>query len=229
MEFSKNLKRIRKSSGYTAKELAQKLELPYTTYVAYENQGREPKFDTLMKIADILHVSVDELLGYEVNDHGINFNEFGKALEILRKGKIKTAAAAPPGMVAIYIIPSWVNQMDSRIMSALERHPVAIPQDGIIEICKSAVKEFENKETFQAELHKLLVKHASRWILEQKIKAEVEESGPQAIGKFYYAIENGQLVSTPLEDIKLINGEMIAILEDGRQVPISSYESSFKK
>ena len=67
MKFSKNLKRFRKNAGYTAKELAQKLELPYTTYAAYENQDREPKFDTLMKIAAALHVSIDELIGYTLN------------------------------------------------------------------------------------------------------------------------------------------------------------------
>lgn len=78
MEFSENLKKIRKSSGYTAKELAKVLELPYTTYIAYENQGREPKFDTLMRIAYILHVSIDELLGYTPDAP----DELGRAINL---------------------------------------------------------------------------------------------------------------------------------------------------
>lgn len=62
--FAKNLQKCRKNTGYkTAKEFAALIGLPYTTYAGYENQGREPKYETLCKIADALHVTTDELLG----------------------------------------------------------------------------------------------------------------------------------------------------------------------
>lgn len=38
--------------------------ISYTTYISYENQNREPKFELLIKIADLLNVSIDELLGH---------------------------------------------------------------------------------------------------------------------------------------------------------------------
>lgn len=64
MNFQENLKYYREKAGYkTAKELADILNLPYNTYAGYESKGREPKYQMLCKIADLLHVSTDELLG----------------------------------------------------------------------------------------------------------------------------------------------------------------------
>lgn len=64
MGFQENLKYYREKAGYkTAKELADVLKLPYNTYAGYESKGQEPKYNTLCKIADLLNVSTDELLG----------------------------------------------------------------------------------------------------------------------------------------------------------------------
>lgn len=65
--FQDNLKKYRDRLGITAKDFAAQIGIPYTTYTAYENQGREPKYDTLCKIAAALNVSIDELLGYKVD------------------------------------------------------------------------------------------------------------------------------------------------------------------
>lgn len=76
MSFQENLRYYREKAGYKqAKEFAQMLSLPYNTYIAYENQGREPKFNVLCKIADLLNVSTDELLGRENNILGMNEDE----------------------------------------------------------------------------------------------------------------------------------------------------------
>lgn len=64
MEFKDKLKYYRERAGYkTAKDFAHKLGLPYPTYVAYENAGREPKYEVLIRISRLLNVSIDELLG----------------------------------------------------------------------------------------------------------------------------------------------------------------------
>lgn len=66
MSFQENLRHYREKAGYkTAKDFSESLSLPYATYAAYENKNREPKYNTLCKIADLLNVSTDELLGYE--------------------------------------------------------------------------------------------------------------------------------------------------------------------
>lgn len=67
-KFQENLRAYREKSGITAKGFAAEIGINYTTYTAYENQGREPKYDTLIKIAAALHVSIDDLLGYTVDE-----------------------------------------------------------------------------------------------------------------------------------------------------------------
>lgn len=64
MSFQENLRLYRERAGYAqAKEFAAAIGLKYTTYIAYENQGKEPKYDTLRRIAAALNVSTDMLLG----------------------------------------------------------------------------------------------------------------------------------------------------------------------
>lgn len=76
MSFQENLKYFREKAGYKqAKDFAKVLDIPYPTYVGYESQGREPKYQTLCKIADLLNVSTDELLGRENNILGTNEDE----------------------------------------------------------------------------------------------------------------------------------------------------------
>lgn len=76
MSFQENLKYYREKAGYkSAKEFANTLGIPPNTYVGYEVRGREPKFDTLCKIADLLEVSTDDLLGRTSNILGNNEDE----------------------------------------------------------------------------------------------------------------------------------------------------------
>ncbi len=64
MGFKENLRHYREKAGYKqAKEFAEKLGIPYSTYAGYEIKDREPKYELLCKIADLLDVSLDELLG----------------------------------------------------------------------------------------------------------------------------------------------------------------------
>lgn len=57
------IKEIRKSKKITAKELADYVKVAESTMSLYENGKREPDFETLLKIANYLDVSVDYLLG----------------------------------------------------------------------------------------------------------------------------------------------------------------------
>lgn len=64
--FRENLIKFRKLKYPSAKKFADDLGLPYNTYISYENSQKpaEPRYDTLIKIASLLGVSIDELLGY---------------------------------------------------------------------------------------------------------------------------------------------------------------------
>ena len=76
MSFQENLKFYREKAGYKqAKDFAQILNIPYPTYVGYESKNREPKYEMLCKIADLLKVSTDDLLGRTSNILGNNEDE----------------------------------------------------------------------------------------------------------------------------------------------------------
>ena len=69
MNFQENLKKYREAAGYSqAKEFSNTVGIAYTTYLTYENQGREPKYEVLCKIAQVLGVSVDDLVGYKITE-----------------------------------------------------------------------------------------------------------------------------------------------------------------
>lgn len=64
MAFQENLKMYREQAGYSsAKDFANLLGVPYTTYLGYESKGVEPKYELLIKMADILNVTPNTLLG----------------------------------------------------------------------------------------------------------------------------------------------------------------------
>ena len=62
IEFSKNLKEIRRIKGFTQDELAEKLQLNKFTISKYEQGTREPDLATLEKIKIVLNCSYDDLL-----------------------------------------------------------------------------------------------------------------------------------------------------------------------
>ena len=71
--FHTNLRRMREDAGYSQKEFADMLSIRVTTYRNYENTLREPSYDILIKIAEILGTSTDVLLG--VNDNNSRYNK----------------------------------------------------------------------------------------------------------------------------------------------------------
>lgn len=72
MSFQENLRHYREQAGYSSKDFANLLKIPYATYSGYEYKNREPKYTMLCKIADALNISLDDLLGRTTNILGIN-------------------------------------------------------------------------------------------------------------------------------------------------------------
>lgn len=58
-----NMKKLREARGFNMKEAAERIGIPYTTYVNYEKGLREPSSETLIAIADFYETSVDYLIG----------------------------------------------------------------------------------------------------------------------------------------------------------------------
>jgi len=61
--FTTRLNRIRKESGFTAQQMADILNVTVRTYRHYESGHSSPTIYALAKIADILNVTTDHLLG----------------------------------------------------------------------------------------------------------------------------------------------------------------------
>lgn len=65
--FSHNLKNLRKERGLTQKDLANALGIAKSTISMYENNNREPDFETEELIADFFNVDINTLRGKKKN------------------------------------------------------------------------------------------------------------------------------------------------------------------
>lgn len=63
--FGDNIKRLRKNKGLKQQEIAELLGVKRNTYSDWENGKTEPSFENLVKLADLLDVSLDWLFGRE--------------------------------------------------------------------------------------------------------------------------------------------------------------------
>ena len=65
MSLKDNLKRLRDNAGYrSGRELADQLNIPYNSYMSYENKGSWPNEENLCRIASALGCTPNDLLGY---------------------------------------------------------------------------------------------------------------------------------------------------------------------
>lgn len=80
------LKELRIAENLTQKALADKLDITQFTYSNYETGFTEPSIETLIKIADHYHVTLDYLVGREfANDAGYLTDEEKEILKMFRK------------------------------------------------------------------------------------------------------------------------------------------------
>jgi len=61
--FSRNLTEKRANQGLSQKAMAESIGVAQSTYSLYEKGAREPNICKIVKIAEVLSVSVDELFG----------------------------------------------------------------------------------------------------------------------------------------------------------------------
>ena len=63
--FTERLKELRLKKGLTHTELGEKVGVKQNTSTNWEKGKREPSFENLIKLADLLEVSLDWLFGRE--------------------------------------------------------------------------------------------------------------------------------------------------------------------
>ncbi|GEM_PF-113280 len=94
-DFSSILKDLRAATPYKQSDMANFLSISIQSYSAYEN-GREPNYDTLIKLSEFFNVSTDYLLGvspakwgsikdYDSINKLINSERFSTIVDVVQK------------------------------------------------------------------------------------------------------------------------------------------------
>lgn len=85
MDYGHRIAELREKRGMTQEELSSILDITRASLSHYEKGRRKPDFETLTKLADTFHVSVDYLLGRTNNPEMVLDEEvrgFVDALEL---------------------------------------------------------------------------------------------------------------------------------------------------
>src|SRR5690349_12407946 len=81
--LSTNLKYLRKRENLTQVQLAEKLQIKRSLIGAYEEGRAEPKLVTLVKMAQVFNMSVDELINPELPNLAKNSNAHASNVRVL--------------------------------------------------------------------------------------------------------------------------------------------------
>lgn len=83
MSYGKRIKEARKEAGLTQQELAERLGISSVNISQFENDKRNPKFETLSKIASAIGISIYELIDLQE----VNSDDYIQLIEIDEKIK----------------------------------------------------------------------------------------------------------------------------------------------
>ena len=88
MNFSNNLKKIRKSLKLSQAKLAPLVNISQRTISHYEKGDSEPELIIVCRLADAFSISVDQLLGYDANSDQERYTELkNRTLEYYHQKK----------------------------------------------------------------------------------------------------------------------------------------------
>lgn len=110
LTIGENIKKYRKAKGFTQKELAESVGVAAITIQQYERNVREPKMDTVVRIAQALGISVADLYGSCITDF------------VERSAQERTTEAQKERQTALHKIDRILGQMNAKgIKVAVER------------------------------------------------------------------------------------------------------------
>ncbi|GAB6640533.1 hypothetical protein BOVMAS10_16590 [Streptococcus uberis] len=98
--FPQRLKKLRKEKGLTQKELGERLGVKQNTFTNWENGKREPNLSTILKLAEILETTTDDLLGYTI----LSANQPVVPLSELDVANIDKLSMTELGMLKVAIV-----------------------------------------------------------------------------------------------------------------------------
>lgn len=83
MTIGKRIAQLRDKRGWTQEQLATSIGISRAALSHYEKNRREPDAETLTKLADLFHVSIDYLVGRTASPTGIVDEDVGQFLDEL--------------------------------------------------------------------------------------------------------------------------------------------------
>lgn len=61
--LNEQIRRLRKEAGFSQVAFAEKMNVSQSTIASWENGTRRPDLDAILKMAELFHVSTDDILG----------------------------------------------------------------------------------------------------------------------------------------------------------------------
>lgn len=144
----KNLKDLRKRKNLTQQEIAKLLNISQATYWGYEIEKYEPSIDVLIKLSNILKVSIDKLVGNE-NDYTIDISDFNEIEQELIFDYIRTIKNASWSEI-MYMHTKMIEEQiykeeHPELMAAYQEHREMEREQNIAWIKKIMKEQKDNK------------------------------------------------------------------------------------
>ena len=135
--FGTRLGRIRKENNYTQETIANKLNVTAQAVSKWENDITSPDIDTLIKLADIFNISIDELVGRSSNAITTAKKDINKMiLKIIvdSNEKDKVRVNLPMGIVKILVESGSVTSVvNNKSLNDIDfKQIISLVEQGII-------------------------------------------------------------------------------------------------
>ncbi len=140
--FSENLKNLRKQKGYSQEELAAKLHVVRQTISKWEKGLSVPDADTLIRLAEIMEVSVSELLGSKIETDSTSGGVAEQLARINEQLAVKNRRIRRIWKTAVVILAAIVLIIFLLVLVNYIPDPGNINQNSISDI----TQEFESAE-----------------------------------------------------------------------------------
>ncbi len=148
--FNENLKTIRKSKGFTQEELAVKVNVVRQTVSKWEKGLSVPDADTLQRIAEVLDIGVNELLGAEIQTEE-DKNEIAEQLSRINEQLAiknrrwnrfwKTVGIILLGIVILNVLGVFLYGFNTDSMSSSMEVEESVIDEGYEEMEESVIDE----------------------------------------------------------------------------------------
>ncbi len=135
--FGMRLGRIRKENNYTQETIANKLNVTAQAVSKWENDVTSPDIDTLIMLADIFNISIDELVGRASNSITTTKKDINKMiLKIIvdSNEKDKVRVNLPMGIVKILVESGSVTSIvNNKSLNDIDfKQIISLVEQGII-------------------------------------------------------------------------------------------------